>query len=206
MIRFSRPLLLAVALLPACAVGPAERAGRTQAQAVPHAHPLPGAAQRSQFQQAMALLEAGDAGAALRALQTLQEQHGNIPGVATNLGILLHKKQDLVGARMQFERATAQNRGNIAAWNWLAVTHRKLGEKRAAEQALLSALGQAPQDPATHCNLAILYDLHLNQPEAALEHYRKYQALSAATSPIVEAWIRRLDDATRQALTAEVSP
>ncbi len=71
----------------------------------------------------------------------------------------------------------ARNRsGNADGQNRLGIAYRRLGKFTEARAAYERAIAADPQDAAPRRNLAVLLDLYLWQPVAALEQYEKYQA------------------------------
>lgn len=81
----------------------------------------------------------------------------------------------------------------IRAWLLLALSERELGRFADAEASYHAGLALAPNDPRLHLNAGILYDLYLQKPAEALEHYRRYQALQAVPDAKVAGWIAVLD-------------
>jgi len=89
------------------------------------------------------------------------------------------------------KQATTLDPGNAAAWSELGVTLRQQGkfaEARAAYERSLAA--DADYAPA-HRNLAVLLDLYLADPAAALPEMERYKALTAEDKP-VSSWIAEL--------------
>ena len=76
--------------------------------------------------------------------------------------------------------------------NRLGIAQRQQGrfaEARATyERALVADVGLADAE----CNLAILLDLYLDDPAAALPHYERYQLLTGDADPRVTAWLAEL--------------
>ena len=202
--RTRAALLLAVLAIQACAPGPARRAAPATTQISANAtHPSATTSALERYNAALALIDEGRNDAARDALQELIADHPGLSGALTNLGILQARAGDHGAALSSFERACQANRDNVVAHNWRASLLRKLGRYDEAEQAYLAALKAKPDDAASHRNLAVLYDLSLNQTAQALEHYRRYQQLSGDENLIVSAWIQRLQsDATTLAENA----
>ena len=62
-----------------------------------------------------------------------------------------------------------------------------------AERAYLKAIELEPGYALAYYNLAVLYDLYVQQPELALQNYQQYLALGADDSQAeVERWIADL--------------
>jgi len=80
----------------------------------------------------------------------------------------------------------------VSALNREAVALREQGRFAAAEQTYLAALSEAPDAPAIHYNIGILYDLYLGIPGKALYHYERYRELSGDGDRRVAGWIADL--------------
>lgn len=157
----------------------------------------------TQNAEALALLQSRDYVAASEQLQQLVNQYPQQSAPLTNLGIALAHLGRRDEAITQLRRAAQADRKNAVAWNWLGQQLRRAGDISGAESAYKAALLAQPDDAASHKNLAILYDVNLNQPGSALEHYRRYQALTGSESLIVEAWARAAQDRLDQTAMLE---
>jgi tetratricopeptide (TPR) repeat protein len=94
-----------------------------------------------------------------------------------------------------------------AAQNLLGVQKRRAGQFAEAKSAYERALALDPNFADAERNLAILQDLYLDNPTAALPHYERYQLLTQGADTQVTAWLvelkARLAAITR---TAETTP
>ncbi len=94
-----------------------------------------------------------------------------------------------------------------AVQNQLGVQSRKAGQFAAAQAAYERALALDPNMADAERNLAILQDLYLDNPAAALPHYERYQLLTQGADTEVTAWLvelkRRLAAVTRTAEAAQ---
>ena len=109
------------------------------------------------------------------------------------------------------ERAAEATAGNAstapeaaAAVNREGVLQRRDGNFAAARAAYERALTLDPTHADAERNLAILLDLYLDDPSAALPHYERCQALTQGTDKEVTAWLvelkTRLTAVTRTAV------
>jgi tetratricopeptide (TPR) repeat protein len=91
--------------------------------------------------------------------------------------------------------------------NRLGIARRQQGRFVDARAAYEQAIAADPAMADAACNLAILLDLYLDEPGAALPHYERFQLLTGEADPRVTAWLAELR--TRLALvqrTAEAQP
>ena len=103
-------------------------------------------------------------------------------------------------ARYAREERFAEPSGDAAAAggpgaadaNREGVARRRAGDFAAARAAYEQALALDPSHADAERNLAILHDLYLDDPSAALPHYERYQALTQGTDTEVTAWLVEL--------------
>ncbi|MCP5187571.1 MAG: tetratricopeptide repeat protein [Pseudomonadales bacterium] len=82
---------------------------------------------------------------------------------------------------------------DIEVYNRYGIFLRQQGRFEEAEASYLAALEVSEATPFIHCNLGMLYDLYLGQPEPALQHYYRYRDLSDGADPRVALWIADLE-------------
>lgn len=180
-------LVLAL-LLTGCA-GVANRTVGTEANAEPNQLPR-------NYMQGLSHMANGDFDSAIPILQRFSTAHPELAGPWLNLGIALRHSGRTEEATEALEKAIELNPDNAAAWQQLAILHREQGRFDAALEAYRKALQLVPDYALVHRNLGILYDLYLQQPALALDHYRKYQALSDEPDAEVNRWIIDLERRT----------
>jgi tetratricopeptide (TPR) repeat protein len=79
-----------------------------------------------------------------------------------------------------------------AVQNAFGVEQRRLGRFAEAQAAYERALALDPNHAEAERNLAILHDLYLDNPTAALPHYERYQLLTLGADKEVTAWLTEL--------------
>ena len=147
----------------------------------------------TQFEEALTAFKAKKFDAARAGFEALAKAHPEFAGPLTNLGILDAKADANKSAVGYFTRAVAINPRNAIAYNWLGILYRQNKEYRRAETAYQQALAADPSNPSVVLNLAILYDVYLRDPTAALERYREYQRMTNNRELKVIAWIKALE-------------
>ena len=106
-----------------------------------------------------------------------------------------------------FEAALALEPANAGALNRLGVAYRHQGRFADARTCYERAIAADPSDAAAERNLAVLLDLYLGDPAAALAHYERHQALTGSVDTQVGAWLVELRTRLGQVpRTAEIQP
>ncbi|WP_333607520.1 hypothetical protein [Arsukibacterium sp.] len=140
--------------------------------------------QLQQFKQARELWQQGQGGQALALLQGLPA----IAAVRYNQVLILQHTAQHDQAEPLLQDLAQQH--YPAALNLLGIQARQRGDFAAAERWYQQALQQQEDFAEAQLNLALLYELYLWQPTLALNHYQRYQQLTA--DPRAEGWIRIL--------------
>ena len=75
-----------------------------------------------------------------------------------------------------------------------ALLHLQNGEIRLAERDYKNAISLYPGYAIAHYNLALLYDIFLQQLEPAIEHYSIYLQLLGREDEDTQNWIKHLEN------------
>lgn len=144
---------------------------------------------RSSYQQAVAVLQAGDLVSAEALLQRFVAEHPEYPGAHTNLAFIFRQTDRVPEAEEALDRALVLDPDFAPALNQLGIIRRQDGHFEEAEAAYLKAVTAQPDYALAHFNLGVLNDLYLRRPQTALAHYEQYQALTSETDDDVAMWI-----------------
>lgn len=190
-------LFLSLMVFGGCAGGgavtaPAAVDSRISAQnaAAEGAPPIPAAA-ITLYEQATAIMAAGDFVEAELRFKEFLLQYPGYPGAHVNLAIILATRHDDEAARTSVDAALALNPEYPAALNQLGQLLRRNGDFSAAEAAYLKAVTVHPDYALAHYNLGVLYELYLQRLDDALTQFEAYQALVPGDKQ-VEKWIADL--------------
>ncbi|WP_444958888.1 tetratricopeptide repeat protein [Microbulbifer sp. ZKSA002] len=151
-------------------------------------------------QQARAAMElahqnfqANDLPAAESQLLQITEKWPELSGAWLNLAIVQQSGEKYEESERSFRQAIAVNDNNVFAWNHLAALMRDRGRFEDAEKYYNAAIERWPHYADAHRNLGILYDLYLQQPERALQHYMTAQDSGTEQDKLLSAWILELE-------------
>ncbi len=177
-------VIVAVLWLAGCAATPAQR---QTAGATDTAHAV-----GPQFDQALGLMHAQHYSQAIPLLEPLNKARPDSQLVAVNLAIAQSRSDHDAQAEPLLHRLLAQYPADAVAWNELGMLQRRAGQFAAAQHSYEQALAANAAYADAELNLAILYDLYLQQPAQALPHYRRYQTLATTPDKRVSLWIAEL--------------
>ena len=158
------------------------------------------------FEQAVAVMAAGDFVDAELRLKEFLLQYPAFPGAHVNLAIIHAQNGNDAAAQAAIDAALALDPTHAAALNQQGMLLRKNGKFIEAEAAYLKAVTSSPDYALAHYNLGVLNELYLQRLDVALQHFEKYQEL-AGSDKQVEKWIadlrRRVTATQRTANVAE---
>ena len=141
------------------------------------------------FLVADARLKGGDLEVAKMKFTTLTEKYPSLSGPWLKLGAIAEAQEKFPEAIEHYKRAISVNRNNVNAYIALGLLQRKQGYFSDAYNTYHDALMVWRDFPEAHLNLAILYDLYLNNPEEAQKHYEAYYFLTGEKSEKVQKWL-----------------
>jgi len=169
----------------------AKAATPTSAAPAANEPPLPPEAVQ-QFDNAVAMVNAGNLAAAEGAFRSLSSAYPTYSGPLVNLGILQAKAGRLDEAEKTLKSALERKTDNASAYNQLGIVYRRQGRFKEADEAYSRAVQIDPNYANAYLNLGVLCDLYLQQPQRALEAFERYLSLASAPDEKVGAWVKEL--------------
>lgn len=134
-------------------------------------------------------LQEGDLRGARRQFKYVTETFPTLSGPWLKLGVIAEKKEKYGDAIKHYQKAISVNGNNVNAYMALGLLQRRQGYFADAQRTYLEALQVWRDCPEAHLNLAILYDLYVNQPEEAQKHYEAYYFLTGQKDEKVHKWL-----------------
>lgn len=144
---------------------------------------------RKSYDEALVAMRNGDNSAAKGRLMDLTKTYPNLSGPYTNLGLIYFREGEIDDAQAAFEQAIKVNPKSAVSYNHLGIIKRGKGKFKEAEDDYLQALSINKDYAYAHLNIGILYDLYLGELHKALDHYNRFQKLSAEEDQEVKKWI-----------------
>jgi len=167
------------------------------------AEPQVNAESLQMYQQALAALGAGRYAEAERALLAVIRREPELAGPHANLGILYARTGRPEQAFGSLKEAIRLNPNRAVYYNELGMMSRREGRFDEARGYYAKALELDPNCAHAHLNIGILYDLYLQDPAKAMQHYQRYRDLTPSEAGTVTKWIADLQQRGRAAEQAK---
>jgi len=145
------------------------------------------------FERAIQSLESGHEDQAMADLRQVISLAPELSVPHNNLGILYKRKGLLDQAIQEYKEAIRLKPDYAEAHHNLGIAYREKGLFKESEMAYREALRLKSDLAEAHYNLGVLYELYLNRPEEAMQHYKDYLRWSGGQKrQEVELWISAL--------------
>lgn len=129
---------------------------------------------RQDYEQALVLLEQGQAGQGISILESVVERAPYVSGPRIDLGIALRRDGEFESAEQHLRKALELNPDHPVVHNELGIIYRMTGRFAEAKRSYEAALAVYPGYHHARRNLGVLCDLYLADPECALASYEAY--------------------------------
>jgi tetratricopeptide (TPR) repeat protein len=141
------------------------------------------------FTAANTRFSGGDLEGAKEKFTVLTQKYPKLSGPWVKLGSIAEAEEKYPAAIENYRKAISINRNNVNAYVALGLLQRKQGYFSDAFDTYHDALAIWRDFPEAHLNLAILYDLYLNDAEEAQKHYEAYSFLTGEKDEKVQKWL-----------------
>ncbi|TVZ39088.1 TPR repeat protein [Alteromonadaceae bacterium 2753L.S.0a.02] len=129
-------------------------------------------------------------------LHTLTESAPELSGPWVMLGDISLAAEKYETALQRFQKAIEINPENVNAYLRLAQVQRLLGKFIEAQNTYAAVLAVWKDFPEAHLNLAVLYDVYMNEPLKAQQHMEAYQFLAGKRNEQVSQWLAEIRSRT----------
>jgi len=144
---------------------------------------------KAAFLNAQSTLKRGDTKSAKSLFVAMTKKYPELSGPWVQLATIAESKGDTKDAINKYKMAIKVNRSNLNAYAALALLQRQSGQFMDAEGTYIDALNVWKDFPEAHLNLAVLYDLYINDPVSAQKHYEAYYFLTGKKDEKVRKWL-----------------
>lgn len=151
---------------------------------------------KKQYQIADAYLKQGKLKEARKEFKSLTRNYPELSGPWVKIAEIAVQREEFSDAIDAYEKALEVNSNNVAAYLDLAKLYREQGHFAEARNTYLRALNSWPDFPEGHFNLAVFYDLYVNDALSAQKHFQAYYFLTGNRSEEVRKWLVELQRRT----------
>ena len=144
------------------------------------------------YQSAIIALNQNELEKAETLFTTMSERQPDIAGSWANLALISIKKQELTKAKTFINTALEKNPNMAQALNLSGYLAQQSGEINQAKILYLQAIANKADYALAHYNLALLYDVYLQDIAKAVEHYQAYLANIEQKDESTENWLEGL--------------
>ncbi|NOX93365.1 MAG: tetratricopeptide repeat protein [Gammaproteobacteria bacterium] len=118
--------------------------------------------------------------------------HPDFAGPWANLAVIYIKQEHYKKAKENIRKALEKNPEMAQALNMAGFMEEKNGNINKAKSYYEKAITKKPGYALAHYNLALLYDVYLQNIAEAVKHYQKYLSLSDDEDEETENWVEEL--------------
>ena len=149
-------------------------------------------ARQEKYELGIEAMSVRDFSAARQIFSEFIRENSQMAGAYTNLALIHFENQEYDQALKLVERAIGLNNRQSQAYNLRAQLLIFSGEVLDARDDYLKAIELNPQYTNAQYNLALLYDLYLQDVRLALQHYEIYMSLISQPDETTQSWIEHL--------------
>lgn len=146
----------------------------------------------SQFKRATALLNRDNIKEAKEMFLSLTKDRPELAGPYANLAIIALKEKEPEKAIELVGQALRKNPNLPEALNMMAYLEQIKGNIRSAENYYKRAIDNNANYSLAHYNLALLYDVYLQDIESAIAHYERYMELINNEDKNTADWLEQI--------------
>lgn len=147
---------------------------------------------RNNYKRALVFLNMKKLSAAKEIFIQLSEERPELAGPYANLAIIALRNSDPEKALKLVKTALTKNPNFAQALNILAYLEQISGEIKSAEKHYKEAITNKNDYAIAHYNLALLYDVYLQDIEKAIPHYETYMKLINNEDKNTADWLEQI--------------
>ena len=144
------------------------------------------------YQQGLDALAVNDLAGARKIFQQFIQNNAQLSGAYLNLALIDYREENYQQAEKLLEIALSLNPEQAAAFHLKGLIDQQQGHIKQARDNYLRAIELKPDYMNAHYNLALLYDIYLQEIELAIQHYNLYLNLNTEKDAATREWINHL--------------
>ena len=144
------------------------------------------------YKNAIVALNNNELAKAEKLFISMSERQPNIAGSWANLALISIKQDNLAQAEVYAKTALEKNPNMPQALNLSGYLAQKKGAINIAKSYYLQAISHKSDYALAHYNLALVYDVYLQDIAKAIEHYQFYLAYNEQQDENTENWLEGL--------------
>lgn len=148
--------------------------------------------ERKKYKKALTLLNNNKLDSAKDIFQQFKEERPELAGPYANLAIIALKNNEPEKAFELVKIALTKNPNLAQALNLLAYLEQISGEIISAEKHYKEAIKNKNDYAIAHYNIALLYDVYLQDIESAIPHYERYMQLINNEDKKTADWLEQI--------------
>jgi tetratricopeptide (TPR) repeat protein len=192
-------LLLGLFLLGGCATQPTQAPPQSSDKTTTTKNSQAGVeADIALYANALGDIKANHLDKARTALTNLVEKHPELAGPWANLAVIDVRQNHYDKAREHLKKALERDANLAQAYNLLGYIDKKQGKISQAMDDYNQAVARKPDYALAHYNLALLYDIYLQDVPNAVMHYKRYLDLTGNQDQKTAEWVKELETSGKQ--------
>ena len=148
--------------------------------------------EREAYKKGLAALNNGDYSAASSIFKDMLSDNPNLAGPHSNLALIHYKRKEYTESFKMVEKALLLNPQQAQAYNLRGQLYIAIGKVHDAKADYLKAIKIKPDYGNAQYNLALVYDIYLQEIELAIKHYQIYMSLIKKPDEPTKEWISHL--------------
>lgn len=146
---------------------------------------------------AMADIKVGKLDKASALLKELTEKHPDLAGPWANLALIDVKQNNLSKASTDLQKAIKRDPAMPQAYNLKGYIDKQQGKITQAIKDYQQAIAKKPDYALAHYNLALLYDVYLQDVPKAVDNYKRYLTLTNYQDKRTAEWVKELQNSMK---------
>jgi len=135
---------------------------------------------------------------AMKIFYTIIGEHPDLAGPWANLALINIKNHNLDKAQKNLKHALALDSSMPQIYNMLGFIEKQKGNINKAVDYYELAIAKKPDYALAHYNLALLYDVYLQDIPDAITHYKRYLALGNTQDKKTADWVNELESTLKR--------